>query len=58
MFVDAVTILHDVHRFWVSVERDIGMFEHLGDVALEDITPASLVLLQQCINAFVEDLQT
>lgn len=57
MFVDAVTILHDVHRFWVSVERDIGMFEHLGDVSLEDITPASLALLQQCIDAYIEDPQ-
>jgi hypothetical protein len=57
MFVDAVTILRDVHRFWVGVERDIGMFEHLGDVSLDDITPASLALLQQCINAYIEDPQ-
>jgi len=54
MFVDAVTILHDVHRFWLGVEKDIGMFEHLGDVSLDDITPASLALLQQCIDAYIE----
>ncbi|MEQ4566867.1 hypothetical protein [Paenarthrobacter sp. CAP02] len=54
MFVDAVAILRDVHRFWVSVERDIGMFEHLGDVALDEVTPLSLLLLQQCIDAYLE----
>lgn len=58
MFVDAVTILRDVHRFWSSIERDIGMFEHLGDVSLEDITPLSVVLLQQCIDAYIENPQT
>lgn len=55
MFVDAVTILRDVHRFWLSLERDIGMFEHLGDVSLEDVTPLSVMLLQQCIDAYIEN---
>lgn len=53
MFVDAVAILRDVHRFWASVERDIGMFEHFGDVSLDEVTPLSLLLLQQCIDAHI-----
>jgi hypothetical protein len=57
MFVDAVAILRDVHRFWVSVERDIGMFEHLGDISLDEVTPLSLMLLQSCIDAYLEDPQ-
>jgi hypothetical protein len=57
MFVDAVAILRDIHRFWVSVERDIGMFEHLGDISLDEVTPLSLMLLQQCIDAYLEDPQ-
>lgn len=57
LFVDAVAILRDVHRFWVSVEKDIGMFEHLGDISLDEVTPLSLMLLQQCIDAYLEDPQ-
>ncbi|MFF0991614.1 hypothetical protein [Kocuria nitroreducens] len=54
VFVDAVGILRDVHRFWVSVERDIGMFDHLEDVSLDDVAPASLLVLQQYIDAYFD----
>lgn len=53
-FVDAVGTLRDIHRFWISVERDIGMFDHLEDVSLDDVAPASLLVLQQCIDAYFE----
>jgi hypothetical protein len=54
MFVDAVAILRDVHRFWISIERDIGMFDHLGQVSLDEVTPLSIALLEQCIDAYLE----
>lgn len=58
LFVDSVAILRNIHSFWVKVERDIGMFEHLGEVSLDEIVPLSLVLLQQCIDAYLEEGQT
>lgn len=54
MFVDAVTILKDVHRFWASVEMDIGSFEHLGEVSLDEIVAGPVLILQQCIDAYIE----
>lgn len=53
-FVDAVNTLKDIHRFWASVEMDIGTFEDMGEVSLDDITPLSLALLQQCIDAYLD----
>ncbi|WP_420180830.1 hypothetical protein [Paenarthrobacter sp. TA1.8] len=56
IFIDAVEILRDVHRFWIGVEHDIGVFEHLGDISLDEISPASLMLLENCIGAYLGGL--
>ncbi|MCM3484183.1 hypothetical protein [Kocuria rosea] len=53
-FVDAVNTLKDIHRFWASIEMDIGTFEDMDEVSLDDITPLSVALLQQCIDAYLD----
>lgn len=56
LFTDAAEILKAVARFWTSVEIDIGTFEHLGDVDIDEIAPLSLIVLQQCVDAYVGGL--
>lgn len=53
LFTDALTILKAIRRFWASIEKDIGSFEHFGDVDLDEVTPLSLAALQMCIDAYV-----
>lgn len=53
LFLDAVSIPHDIRRFWTSIEKDIGTFEDHGDVDLDDVVPLSLMILQTCIAAYV-----
>lgn len=57
LFSDALSILRDLRRFWTGIEKDIGSFEHLGDVDLDEVVPASLMVLQMCLDAYVEGLQ-
>lgn len=47
-----------IRRFWSSVEKDIGSFEDFGDVDLDEVVPLSLMVLQQCIDAYAADLET
>jgi hypothetical protein len=54
LFTDALTILKAIRRFWASIELDIGTFEDYGDVDLDEVTPLSLVVLQMCIDAYVD----
>ena len=54
IFVDALAILKDVQGFWAEIEIDVGSFEHLGLVTPDEVTPLSLMLLQRCIDAYVE----
>lgn len=56
LFTDALTILSAIRRFWTSIEIDIGSFEHLGDVDLDEVTPMSLAALRMCIDAYVAGL--
>lgn len=58
LFTDALVILKAIMRFWSSVEIDIGSFEHLGDVDLDEVVPLSLMVLQQCIDAYAAGLDT
>jgi hypothetical protein len=58
LFTDAVAILTAVNRFWSSIEIDVGSFEHLGHVDIDDVVPLSLMVLQQCIDAYVAGLRT
>jgi hypothetical protein len=56
LFLDALTILADIRRFWTQIEIDIGMFEHLGEVDVDEVQPLSLMILQQCIEAYAAGL--
>lgn len=56
MFTDALTILNAIRRFWTSIERDIGIFDDLGDIDLDEVAPLSLAVLQMCIDAYVAGL--
>jgi hypothetical protein len=58
LFTDALAILKAIRRFWSSVEKDIGSFEHFGDVDHDEVVPLSLMILQQCIDAHVAGLET
>jgi hypothetical protein len=56
LFLDALTILRDVTRFWTQVEKDVGTFDEYGDIDLDEVTPLSIALLGMCINAYGEGL--
>jgi hypothetical protein len=58
LFTDALVILKAIRRFWSSVEKDIGSFEDFGDVDLDEVVPLSLMVLQQCIDAYAAGLET
>ena len=58
LFTDVLAILKAIRRFWSSVEKDVGNFEHFGDVDLDEVVPLSLKILQQCIDAYVAGLET
>jgi hypothetical protein len=56
LFVDALTILRDLNRFWTQVEIDIGTFDGYGDITTDDAIPLSLHILQLCVDAYGEGL--
>jgi len=56
LFLDAVKILRDISAFWTQYEIDIGTLRGVRDVSVEDAPPMSLVVLQMCIDAYVEGL--
>ena len=56
LFADALDILRDIRRFWSQWEIDIGSFEHLGEVSVDDVEPLSLAILAKCIEAYVQGL--
>ena len=58
LFTDALAILGAIRRFSSSVEKDIGSFEDFGDVDLDEVVPLSLMVLQQCIDAYAAGLET
>ncbi|WP_426503092.1 hypothetical protein ACPPVO_36470 [Dactylosporangium sp. McL0621] len=57
LFTDAVEILREILRFWTRMEIDLGSFEQFGDVDPDEVTPGRLLLLQLCIDAYVEGLK-
>ena len=57
LFSDAVEILSDLRRFWTQIEIDVGSFEEHGNVSVDDVTPGSILLLQMCIDAYVDGLR-
>jgi hypothetical protein len=57
LFSDAVQILRDILRYRARVEIEAGSFEQHRDVEVDDVTPGRLLLLQMCIDAYVEGLK-
>ena len=58
LFTDALEILRDLSRFWTQIEIDIGSFDEHGNISVDDVTPGSLLLLQMCIDAYVDGLRS
>jgi hypothetical protein len=61
LLIDAVTTLKDLHRFWVDVELSSGGFffpdgSDVGDVDAHEVMPLSLIVLQQCMDAYVDGI--
>lgn len=59
LLVDALNTLKDLHRFWVDVELSTGGFflpdgSDVGDVDAEEVMPLPLIILQQCMDAYLE----
>ena len=57
LFVEAVSIVRSISRFWTQIEIDIGTFDEHGDITADEATPLSLVLLQMAIDAYVQGLE-
>jgi hypothetical protein len=53
---DGLEILACIRRFWTSIEKDLGSFDDIGDLDLDEVTPLSLLVLQMCIDAYVAGL--
>ena len=57
LFVEAVSILRSISRFWTQIEIDIGTFDEHGDITADEAAPLSLVLLQMAIDAYAQGLE-
>jgi len=57
LFIDALAILKALRTFWAQIEIDIGSFEHLGEVDADDAVPLSNVVLQMCIDAYLDGIE-
>ncbi|WP_158019435.1 hypothetical protein [Mycolicibacter sinensis] len=61
LLADAINTLKDLHRFWINVELSTGGFflpdgSDVGDVDAEEVVPLSLMVLQQCLDAYLEGI--
>ena len=56
LFIDAVRILRDIHRFWIQVEKDLGTFDQHGDVDIDQVQTGPMMLLELCLQACLADL--
>lgn len=61
LFVDAITTLKALHRFWIEIELSMGGFfladgSLVDDVDADEVMPASLMVLQQCVEAYFDGL--
>ena len=62
LFEDAASILRKIHRFWIDVELQAGGFfdpesgDLFDDVDAEEVTPLTLMLLQECVDAITEGI--
>lgn len=61
---EAHAILKDLHRFWIDIELSTGGFfladgnnvDQFDEIDPDEVMPASLTLLRQCIEAYVDGL--
>jgi hypothetical protein len=58
---DAISTLRDLHRFWVDVELSNGGFllpdgSEVGEFDADEVVPLSLIVLQQCLDAYLDGL--
>lgn len=61
LLVDAIATLKDLHRFWINVELSTGGFfrsdgSDVGDVEADEVVPLSMMVLQQCLDAYLEGM--
>ena len=56
LLTDAVQIMRDISRFWIQVDKDIGTFDEHEDVDVHEVRSGSLLVLDMCIQAYVEGL--
>ena len=54
LFIEALTTLKSIGRFWTDLEVSIGTFDDHGKLNVDDVTPLSLLVLQMCIDAYVD----
>jgi hypothetical protein len=57
LFTDAVNILRTLRRFWTGVEADVGTFDDYDDLDLDEVVPLSMMVLQQCLDAYIDGLR-
>jgi len=57
LFTDAVDILRTLRRFWTGVEADVGTFDDYDDLDLDEVVPLSMMVLQQCLDAYIDGLR-
>ncbi|MGH9194902.1 MAG: hypothetical protein ACRD1T_04085, partial [Acidimicrobiia bacterium] len=58
LFVDALKALRKISRFWVEVEADLGTYDDFEDLDLDDVIPASIAVLDLCIQAYGDGLES
>lgn len=54
ILTDALQIARDIDRFWIGLEKDIGSFDAHGDVDVDQVLSGRTLILQLCVNAYVE----
>lgn len=54
VLLEAVQILQSLERFWLQIEVDIGLLEDYPDVTVDDVTPGRLLILQMCLDAYLD----
>lgn len=59
LLAEAIGTLKDLHRFWIDIELSTGGFflvdgSHIEDVDAKEVMPVSLMVLQQCLDAYLD----
>lgn len=62
LLVDAIATLKDLHRFWINVKLSTGGFffpdgSDVDDVDAEEVMPLSLIVLQHCLDAYLDGIE-